>query len=71
MIFHFDFMRILAKGETKKECQNNADRLTARGWTQITEPKIDESYIGVRWVAVMQQPDLPHKKRKFNKYMGY
>jgi hypothetical protein len=64
-------MRILAKGETKKECQNNVDRLAARGWTQITEPKIDESYNGSRWVAVMEQPILTHKKRNFNKYMGW
>jgi len=66
-------MRILAVGHTYKSCQTDVDRKISRGWKAISDIKLDESYIGGRYVCVMEKPDAPNsnKSRQFNKYIGY
>lgn len=64
-------MRILAKGQTAGKCQKEVNRLLKGEWRQVSPIKRDESYIGCRYVAVMEKPDIPGSvKSKFNNYMG-
>lgn len=65
-------MRVLAKGRTAAECQKDIDLKKARGWEPVADMKHDESYIGGRWLCVMEKPDEPKfNKSKFNQYCGY
>lgn len=64
-------MRILAKGRTRGECAADIEKKEDRGWKAITQIKRDDTWIGGRYVAVMEKEDKPNfAKRKFNQYIG-
>lgn len=63
-------MRVLAKGRTHGECLLDVTKKEGSGWKKITDVKFDDSYIGGRYVCVMEKPDIDKKKSKFNNYMG-
>jgi hypothetical protein len=64
-------MRILATGQTEKECKDDITNKISRGWKAVAPMKFDSSWIGGRYVCVMEKEDIPNsKKRKFNQYLG-
>lgn len=65
-------MRILAKGRTRKECEMDMDIKEKRGWKALAGIKLDDSYIGGRYVCVMEKEDNPNSiKSNFNQYLGH
>jgi hypothetical protein len=70
--FEGDLVRILAKGRTYRECQLDVIKKNSTGWKEVADIKFDNSFIGGRYVCVMENPDDPtFNKSKFNQYLGY
>jgi hypothetical protein len=67
-------MRTIVRGSTKERCEQSVNVLKKKGWTQISEVKVDPTpTIDISWVAVMERKDNEgsNKKRKWNSYVSY
>jgi hypothetical protein len=60
-------MRQLARGNSISECERSVENMKKRGWTPITEVKLDNSlaYSGgeASYVVVMELPDDNNKSK--------
>ncbi len=62
-------IRELVTSTTIKDIEKKITRMESRGWTRISDIKIDDSSTEVfndfRYVAVMEHPSLPNTGRKW------
>jgi hypothetical protein len=65
---------MIARGNTPEKCQQNVNVLKARGWTPITEVKLDPSpTIDISYVCVLEREDgkrvneWSEGKKRFNR----
>jgi hypothetical protein len=65
-------IRTVVYGRTKTKCQQNVDAKIRNHWHPITPIKLDDSYIGGRWVCVMEYEEKEHteKTEKAKRFLG-